>query len=231
MYFRRQSVLDNFTCTTIWQPLSIFLDVEFRLLFLYSILYGLIYCAVPLVCLFSIRRVNSRWLPGRQGRFKVYLESFRWGAAWRATPVSNDFHRAKVPGRWGRKCQSERIWPPLDSLRGPAGELLAIVTVMWPVGKQPTNSTGLTLALTSHPPLIHLGWKGLWLSLGDQATEVKVGTSLPTFELCLLLDGWALSVEVEAIWVDDYVSPITDLIWFSAWCRADRHFTCTTLTK
>lgn len=56
----------------------------------------------------------------------------------------------KVPGRCGRKCQPERAGPPCATLV--AGGQLAIATVLWPVGIQPTNPTGLTLVLTLYLP-------------------------------------------------------------------------------
>ena len=59
--------------------------------------------------------------------------------------------------------------------RGTRGQL-AIATVMWPVGMQPTNRTGLTLVLTLSPfstqaEVVHL-MKGQWrLALSEEPLQ------------------------------------------------------------
>ena len=78
------------------------------------------------------------------------------GAVRRATSAAAFARRSvagrKSPGDEAESASLKRQDLPEPSPHGVvATEQLAIATVMWPVGRQPTNSTGLTLALTPSP--------------------------------------------------------------------------------
>ena len=65
---------------------------------------------------------------------------------------ADDFTGRKSPGNEAESATPRGKDPPALQLprQGTRGQL-AIATVMWPVGMQPTNRTGLTLVLTLSP--------------------------------------------------------------------------------
>ena len=76
----------------------------------------------------------------------------------RGRDAQGTLHQQPVTGRKSPGAEAESAGPKGQDPRAPprprAGRApgqLAIATVMWPVGSQPTNSTGLTLALTLTP--------------------------------------------------------------------------------